>query len=479
MKLEEKVKINNFIISNLLKIAFSVSHTPLFKKILFPLVEKGIRNSIDRLPGPVALPGVKEDKFYMARAMIYSGLRVGSSSKFANTIVNKAILSDLRAKKETEFRAEFGFDPPGFMTISPAKRCNLRCRGCYANSASEKDQLDYSILSRVIKDMHDLWGARFVVISGGEPMMYRWNGKGIMDIYREHPDSLFLMYTNGTLINDKIAHTMYELGNITPAISVEGMRELTEQRRGKGIFEKITQAMKILKRHRVTYGISITATRYNVEEIMSDKFIDYYFNELNAAYGWIFHYMPIGRDVDPDLIPTPEQRVWLWKKSWDIVIDRKIMLVDFWNHGPVSDGCISAGRPGGYFYLDWQGNVYPCVFFPYANANIGKIYKQGRNLNDIINLPLHCQIRNWQFKYWREGDLLRPCPIRDHYKMAKKFVIESNALPGDEGAEKIISDPEYEKKMDEYDASLKEKTSRIWEEVYIQGNGSRKHIKVT
>jgi MoaA/NifB/PqqE/SkfB family radical SAM enzyme len=478
MKIEEKVKINNFIISHLLKLAFSASNTTLFKKFIFPIVERGIRDSIDRLPGPVALPGVKDDKFYMARAMVYSGLRVGSSSKFANTIVNKAILSDLRAKKEVEFHNKFGFDPPGFMTISPAKRCNLRCHGCYANSASEKDQLDYNVFTRVIREMREFWGARFTVVSGGEPMMYKWNGKTIMDIYREHPDSLFLMYTNGTLINDRVAQKMYALGNVTPAISVEGMKKLTEQRRGKGVFEKITRAMKILRKYRVTYGVSITATRQNAEEIMSDEFIDYYFGELGAAYGWIFHYMPIGRDIDPDLIPTPDQRLFLWKKSWEIVKNRKIMLVDFWNHGPVSDGCISAGRPGGYFYLDWQANIYPCVFFPYAAANMKELYLTGGNLNDLINLPLHKSIREWQFKYWKEGDLLRPCPIRDHYKMAKRFVLETKAKPGDEGAEIIINDPVYEKKMHEYDEELKKRTSKIWEEVYVKGNGNREKVRI-
>jgi len=471
---EEKVKINNFVITRLLKLVFSGANTSLFKKFLFPIVEKAIRGAVERVPGPVALPGVIRDKYYMLRAMVYSGLRVGSSSRFANTIVKKAILSDLRLKKELVFRSKFGFDPPGFMVISPAKRCNLRCHGCYANSASEKDQLDYNILSRVIKEMHDLWGARFVVVSGGEPMMYRWNGKCIMDVYREHPDSLFLMYTNGTLINDEVARKMSQLGNITPAISVEGMKKLTEQRRGKGMFEKIDSVMRILKKHRITFGISITATRHNAEEIVSDRFIDHYFNEMGAAYAWVFHYMPIGRDIDPDLIPTPDQRLFLWEKSWEIVKNRKIMFVDFWNHGPVSDGCISAGRPGGYFYLDWQGNIYPCVFFPYAAANMNEIYAKDGTINDLINLSLHCSIRDWQFRYWKSGDLLRPCPIRDHYKMAKDFVIKTNARPCDEAAAKILNDPEYEQKMIEYDIKLEKKTSKIWEEVYINGIETRK-----
>ncbi|MEO0206347.1 MAG: radical SAM protein, partial [candidate division WOR-3 bacterium] len=408
------------------------------------------------------------------RAMVYSGMRFGTTSKFTNTIINKAILSNLRAEKEKEFRAIFGFDPPGFMTISPAKKCNLRCRGCYANSASEKDQLPYNIFSRAIKEMRDLWGARFVVVSGGEPMLYKWDNKRIIDIFEEHPDSLFLMYTNGSLINEDVAKKFGELGNITPAISVEGMKETTEKRRGNGFFEKIVGTLQLLKKYRVTFGVSVTATRINAEEIVSDEFIDFYFHKLGAAYAWVFHYMPIGRDIAPELIPTPEQRVMLWNKSWKIIKDKKIMYADFWNHGPVSDGCISAGRPGGYFYVDWQANVYPCVFFPYAAANLKEIYERGGNLNDLINLPLHKKIREWQFKYWQEGDLLRPCPIRDHYLMAKKFVIETKAKPADEAAAEILSSSDYEKKMASYDFELKEKTKDIWERIYK--NGARQAV---
>ncbi len=474
MKLETKVKINNFLMKNLLYSIFHSGNNPFLRPILLPVVEKGIWLALKNVPGPVGLPGVIQDKFYMLRAMVYSGMRFGTTSKFTDTIVNKAILSNLRAEKENEFRAVFGFDPPGFMTISPAKRCNLRCKGCYANSASEKDQLPYDIFSRAIKEMHDLWGARFVVISGGEPMLYRWDNKGIIDIFAEHPDSLFLMYTNGSLINEEIAEKFAELGNITPAISVEGMEKTTESRRGKGFFDKIVRTLTLLKKHRVTFGISITATRDNAEEIVSDEFIDFYFNKLGAAYAWVFHYMPIGRDIAPELIPTPEQRVMLWEKSWKIIRDKKIMYADFWNHGPVSDGCISAGRPGGYFYLDWQANVYPCVFFPYAAANLKEIYEKGGNLNDLINLPLHKRIREWQFKYWKEGDLLRPCPIRDHYLMAKKFVVETRAKPADSSAEEILKDPDYEKKMAEYDFELERKTRVIWEKVYR--NGTRKAV---
>ncbi|UCD04906.1 MAG: hypothetical protein JSV98_07220, partial [candidate division WOR-3 bacterium] len=147
MKQESKIKLNNILVTNLLKIAFSASSTSLFQKLFFPVIERGLRDAVERVPGPVTWPGVIDDKYYMLRSMAYSSLKLGLSSRFASTVVSKAILSDLRMKKEIEFRRRFGFDPPGFMVISPAKRCNLHCRGCYANSARERDQLDYDIFT--------------------------------------------------------------------------------------------------------------------------------------------------------------------------------------------------------------------------------------------------------------------------------------------------------------------------------------------
>ena len=38
------------------------------------------------------------------------------------------------------------------------------------------------------------------------------------------------MYTNGTLIDEKMAQRMAEVGNITPAISVEGFEKKTDER---------------------------------------------------------------------------------------------------------------------------------------------------------------------------------------------------------------------------------------------------------
>jgi len=49
---------------------------------------------------------------------------------------------------------------------------------------------------------------RFVVISGGEPFMYKSDGKDLLDMVEAHPDMYFLVYTNGTQIDRETARAL-------------------------------------------------------------------------------------------------------------------------------------------------------------------------------------------------------------------------------------------------------------------------------
>jgi hypothetical protein len=53
------------------------------------------------------------------------------------------------------------------------------------------------------------------------------------------------------------------------------------------------------------------------------------------------------------------------------------------------------------------------------------------------------------------------------------FVLETKAIPADEGTADIIKDPTYEEKMDKYDEELKKRTTPIWEGIYKHGTGRR------
>ncbi len=432
-------------------------------------------------------PRVIQDKAYITRAIAHSidcALARGYVSEavvkgvLRGLVLNAFLREEHKAAGE-RFRQEHGgHNPPGFVVIAPGKLCNLRCKGCYASSGNDSEKMDWEVFDRIITENQDLWGSGFVVISGGEPLAYRSQGQGILDAAAKHQDMFFLMYTNSTLIDEKTAARMAEIGNLTPAISVEGWEGRTDARRGKGVFQRVLHSMANLRQVGVPFGISLTATRENCEEILSDEFLDFFFEEQGAIYGWIFQYMPIGRGFTLYLLPRPEQRMWMWKRTWQVIREKRYFLPDFWNSGILSDGCTSAGRPGGYLYFDWNGKVMPCVFAPYSPVNVNDAYREGKTLNDILEEPFFKTIREWQDTYGYAvtrpeecKNWIMPCIIRDHHADFRRILEATEPDPEDKAARQALLDPAYRDGLIQYDRELAQLMDSIWEREYVGGNG--------
>ncbi len=373
------------------------------------------------------------------------------------------------------FKEKYGDYPPQFLVLSPGKGCNLKCTGCYASANSAiAEKLDFETSKRIVQEAHDIFGSRFMVISGGEPFMYKSDGKTILDLFEEFNDMFFLVYTNGTLMTQKLANKLAELGNVTPAISVEGWEQQTDERRGKGVYNMILMAMSNLRNAGIPFGISLTATRQNAEMLLQDDFYEYFFNELGVSYMWQFQLMPIGRGKDVvDLMVTPEQRVKLYKQWAHLLEDKHFPIADFWNSSSLSSGCIAYGRWNGYFYIDWNGNIMPCVFVPYYVDNIKNLYANGKTLEDALQSRLFKNGRKWQKDYGFENpdhreNILMPCSIRDHYKNFKYNILTPDVKGEDEEAEAVLYDPEYKRMMVKYDQKLQKLTESIFQKKYLK-----------
>jgi MoaA/NifB/PqqE/SkfB family radical SAM enzyme len=373
-------------------------------------------------------------------------------------------------KNVAPFIQKHGVEPPAFLLVSPTQHCNLCCKGCYASSSSKTPStLSYATLRRILEDKRDNWGSHFTVISGGEPLLYRSEGKTIFDLYREFQDNYFLMFTNGTLIDESVAAQLAELGNVTVAISVEGFEPETDKRRGVGVHRKTERAMRALRNAGVPFGISLTATKENADTLMQENVIEHYFEGLGAIYAWIFHYMPIGRSVDTELMVTPDQRKRMLERQLDLLKNRGLFFIDFWNGGPLSGGCVSGGRSGGYFYIDWNGDIQPCVFVPYAVDNIYEVYNSGRDLSSVLDNPVFSGWKAWQKDYrGYEGltptrNLFTPCPIRDHYDVAYNLLTLHKSKPTNPDASDAIQSEEYRTHMLEYGHQLSLLLDPMWE----------------
>ena len=426
---------------------------------------------------------VQEKKYEYMMAMIYSGLRNldkgNISKKVAERIINTLVEYNFIQKElgkitQEKFKEKYNTFPPLFIVLSPTQKCNLHCIGCYASARVDAPRLSYEVVNKICDEVYNEWGNRFMTISGGEPFMYRDNGKTLFDIWKKYDEMFFLVYTNGTLINKENAKKLSKLGNVTPAISIEGFEKETDERRGKGIFKKVLEAADSLKEVGVPFGASITVTKNNIDILLSDIFYDFIFQELGASYMWMFQLMPIGQAKDAkELMITPEQRVKLYRKWEYLLKEKKYCIADFWNSGVLSNGCIAYGRNGGYLYIDWNGNIMPCVFVPYYENNIKELYSQNKKLADALFSELFVKGRNWQCKYGLDNskkpkNWLMPCSIRDHWVDFRDKVLTKNSKPEDEYAKQALESEEYNKTLEEFDKELSEKTEPIWKKEYLE-----------
>jgi len=361
----------------------------------------------------------------------------------SNLLVNAWV--DGRPIRE-RFHEQEGFYPPNFIVISPTMRCNLRCPGCWAALYEDVPHMEMELLERIVSECRNELGVRFFTIAGGEPFIR----KDLLDFYDRHDDCYFLVYTNGLLIDDETVDRLGIAGNVAPMLSVEGRRDSTDRRRGGGTYAALSEVRKRLSDAGVLHGFSVTATRDNVYEVSSEEFIDEMIDE-GALVGWYFHYIPIGRDPDPSLMLTAQERDDLRRRVFALRTSRPIFLADFWNDGPAVQGCMAGGQR--YLHINPEGDVEPCVFAHFAVDNVRE-----KSIREALRHPFMAAIREG-IPY--DGNLLMPCMIIDRPAVLRRLCAEHGARPTHPGATSLLG--EFAGELDRKAASLADVMRGVWD----------------
>lgn len=341
---------------------------------------------------------------------------------------------------------------PNFIVVSPTMRCNYRCTGCYSGLYTKKDELTETELDNLLKQCRDL-GIYFIVISGGEPWVLK---ETLLRLFKKYNDMFFLTYTNGSFLDASTAKKLAALGNVAPALSLEGWERETDERRGPGAWAKLITAMENLKREGVFFGISVTYTKHNNAVVTDEKFIEY-FVEKGAIFGWYFMFMPVGKDPILDLVPTPAQRVATGNKITELRNKYPIFLADFWNDGPAAGGCLAGGRQ--YLHVLNTGQVEPCVFAHFNSDNIRE-----KSLIECVNSPFFKDIRA-AFPYNDSANLKTPCMIIDNPQVLRDLVAKHVIPAGHEHSEDIINSREVRDFIDRYSEEMHRLTEPKWQEI--------------
>jgi len=344
------------------------------------------------------------------------------------------------AQRAVAAEKKYDCNIPWAILMDPTSACNLSCTGCWAAQYGDKNNLSFETLDSICQQGKEL-GTYFYIFSGGEPLVRK---KDIIRLCRKHNDCYFFAFTNGTLVDDELCEQMLDVGNFALAFSIEGNEEATDMRRGKGTYRKVIEAMERMRKHRLLFGYSTCYHRYNTESVGSDEFVDDMIAR-GCRFAWNFTYMPVGKDARVDLLVTPEQRAYMYRRIREIRETKPIFAMDFWNDGEFSEGCIAGGRR--YLHINAAGDVEPCAFIHYSNVNIHDV-----SLLDALRSPLFMAYRKRQpFN----DNLLRPCPCLDNPEMLVAMVKESGAKSTDMEAPEDV----------EVLCSKTEETAKAWAEV--------------
>jgi MoaA/NifB/PqqE/SkfB family radical SAM enzyme len=365
-----------------------------------------------------------------------------------NTIVQTLVINQML--EGTNKRRAFhenggGFYPPGCMVVSPTTKCNLSCYGCYAGSPARQSELGYPVVNRILNEAKAM-GIHFVAVTGGEPLCWDHTFR----MFEEHNDVFFLMYTHGGLLDEKAVQRLVSAGNVLPLLSLEGFEEETDARRGRGHYARVMHAMDLLREAGVMFGFSSTQTRRNIDVISSDEFLDL-MTRKGCMIGFYFLYVPVGRNPDLSLVPTPEQRNRVQQAIMDWRSKRPMLFIDFWGDSPLVGGCIAGGRK--YFHVNSSGDVEPCVFCHFASHNV-----HTSSLREALNSELFRNIRSLQ-PY--SENLLRPCMVLDHPAVGREIVESNRCRFTHRKAERFYN--ELADWMDEWSRSFAPYAEEAWQ----------------
>ena len=156
-------------------------------------------------------------------------------------------------------------------TFELTARCNLSCRMCYVCKSSSDNFQKKSELSaeQWIKLAHQAVdnGMVFLLLTGGEVFLR----PDFFEIYTPltRMGLILTLFTNGTLITDKIAGRLAQFPPSRTEITIYGATAKTyESITGvKGSFKRCLNGIEMLTKHSIPLGLKTTLTRQNIAEL--------------------------------------------------------------------------------------------------------------------------------------------------------------------------------------------------------------------
>ncbi len=325
-------------------------------------------------------------------------------------------------RKRKKMLEKEGLEVPPFLIASIATQCNLHCKGCYARKngiaadkgEKEKKSLQPEQWRTIFNEAADM-GINFALLAGGEPLTRR----DLLEEIAKVKEIIFPIFTNGTLIggmgpNGKSYMDFFRKNlNMIPVVSLEGDLAQTDNRRGAGVYRRVREAMAMLKEEHLFYGVSITVTTENVEQVTSEAYLRQLRDE-GCKLVFFVEYVPLDAGTEHLALSEEQNKALLTLLDERRTSVKGMIVLSFPGDEQALDGCLAAGR--GFFHIGPDGAAEPCPFSPYSDSNVVET-----GLKAALQSPLFHQIRGANALSWKHTG---GCTLYEHREEVEAFLKE-------------------------------------------------------
>jgi len=285
--------------------------------------------------------------------------------------------------------------PPFMVSYGITRKCNLSCKHCYAEATEEaaSDELSTEEARRLVDDLAG-WGAKFLVLDGGEPLLR----PDFLEIasYASSKGLMTGIGSNGTLIDKAMAERIKGAGVQSIAISIDSVRaEVHDTFRGKkGAFYQAMSGAVACKEAGLPFQFGMVIRKQTLSEVPDMLKLAV---ESGADAAEFFDLVEVGRARTKcrgeSLSPEERRQVmeWLAQAQIDCPIiirvpacpmyplmlqEREIkpryFSAELLRQVPYYGRGCAAGMPFGYIRIAPNGEVNPCMLLQIDLGNIRK-----------------------------------------------------------------------------------------------------------
>ena len=278
--------------------------------------------------------------------------------------------------------------------VSLPPRCNLACRGCLFTPRAEAGYLSSARFDYALSQIETQWAAYVAILGGGEPFLKNPDTLRLLAAASRHPRINFLIFTNGTCLDEEIARHLRMAGNILVLISTDGLREENDSRRGKGVYDRVARSFQLLRRNHIPFGFSATVHSENFREVTSPEFLEAMVQAGNLL-GVYMQFVPLNPDHDLSLALNPKSLTEYRQRFTFASSDSPLPLIELRDFEAQRYVC--RPKKGNLIHLDAvTGKISPCVLFPYSSPALN-LYENPHphRLAEILSSPF--------FQFYRSG----------------------------------------------------------------------------